>query len=130
MLLAHCIIPGTLTATVPSPARFPVFFYRTAQGGEPVRDWLRSLPVDDRHRIGHDLTVVQYGWPVGMPLCRSLGNGLWELRSSLPSRRIARVLFFVHGDRIGVVHGFIKKTQRTPPDDLTLARERMRDMLT
>jgi phage-related protein len=115
---------------VPSPARFPVFFYRTTQGAEPVRDWLRSLPVDDRHRIGHDLTVVQYGWPVGMPLCRSLGGGLWELRSSLPSRRIARVLFFVHQDRIGVVHGFIKKTQRTPPDDLALARQRMRDMLT
>jgi phage-related protein len=65
-----------------------------------------------------------------MPLCRSLGGGLWELRSSLPSRRIARVLFFVHQDRIGVVHGFIKKTQRTPPDDLALARQRMRDMLT
>jgi phage-related protein len=65
-----------------------------------------------------------------MPLCRSLGGGLWELRSSLPSRRIARVLFFVHEDRIGIVHGFIKKTQCTPPADLALARERMRDMLT
>ncbi len=65
-----------------------------------------------------------------MPLCRALGGGLWELRSSLPSRRIARVLFFVHEDRVGVVHGFIKKTQRTPPDDLALARHRMRDMLT
>jgi phage-related protein len=129
-VLAGCIIPDTLTAAVPPPARIPVYFYRTAQGGEPVRDWLRSLPVDDRHRIGHDLTLVQYGWPVGMPLCRSLGGGLWELRSSLPSRRIARVLFFVHEDRIGVVHGFIKKTQRTPPDDYALARQRMRDMLT
>lgn len=129
-VLAGCIIPDTFAAAVPPPARIPVFFYRTAQGGEPVRDWLRSLPVDDRHRIGHDLTLVQYGWPVGMPLCRSLGGGLWELRSSLPSRRIARVLFFVHEDRIGVVHGFIKKTQRTPPGDLALARQRMRDMLT
>lgn len=65
-----------------------------------------------------------------MPLCRSLGGGLWELRGSLPSRRIARVLFIVHEDRIGIVHGFIKKTRRTPPGDLALARQRMRDMLT
>ena len=64
-----------------------------------------------------------------MPLCRSLGSGLWEVRSNLPSRRIARVLFFVHEGRIGVVHGFVKKTQRTPPEDLALARRRMQEMM-
>jgi phage-related protein len=111
------------------PAAMPVVFYRTAAGGEPVRDWLRDLPVADRQRIGRDLVLVQYGWPVGMPLCRALGNGIWEVRTTLPSRRIARVLFFVHGGRIGVVHGFIKKTQRTPPNDLALARQRMQEML-
>ena len=86
---------------------------------------MRSLPIEDRRTIGRDLAVVQYGWPVGMPLCRSLGGGLWEVRSNLPSRRIARILFFVHERRIAVVHGFIKKTQRTPPDDLALARRRI-----
>jgi len=111
------------------PAAMPVIFYRTVRGGEPVRDWLRGLPVDDRHRIGRDLALVQYGWPVGMPLCRSLGGGLWEVRSNLPSRRIARLLFFVHEGRIGVVNGFIKKTQRTPPEDLALARQRMQEMI-
>ena len=110
------------------PAAIPVVFYRTAQGGEPVRDWLKALPVSDRRAIGRDLAVVQYGWPVGMPLCRSLGGGLWEVRSNLPSRRIARILFFIHQDRIGVVHGFVKKTQRSPPDDLALARRRMQEM--
>ena len=85
-----------------------------ARGGEPVRDWLRGLPVEDRQRIGRDLALVQYGWPVGMPLCRALGGGLWEVRSNLPSRRIARLLFFVHEGRIGIVIGFVKKTQRTP----------------
>ena len=113
--------------TAPSP--IPVVFHRTTQGGEPVRNWLRALPVEDRSRIGHDLAVVQYGWPVGMPLCRALGGGLWEVRSHLPSRRIARLLFFVHEGRIGVVHGFIKKTQRTPPEDLALARQRMQEMI-
>jgi phage-related protein len=110
-----------------SPAA-PVVFNRTAGGVEPVRDWLRSLPVADRQCIGHDLAVVQYGWPVGMPLCRPLGGGLWEVRSTLPSRRIARVLFFFHQGRIGVVHGFVKKTQETPREDIELARKRMKEM--
>jgi phage-related protein len=108
--------------------QLPVFFYRTTAGAEPVREWLKSLPDTDRRVIGTDLRRVQGGWPIGMPLCRSLGGGLWELRSQLPSSRIARVLFFVHRDRIGVIHGFIKKTQQTPDDVLTLARKRMREM--
>ena len=91
-------------------------------GGVPLR---RRFTI-----IGTDLATVQFGWPIGMPLCRPLGSGLWEVRSSLPSRRIARVLFFVEGDRIGVVHGFIKKTQKTPADDLDLARRRMKEMQT
>ena len=106
----------------------PVVFYRSPAGAEPVRDWLRALPEGDRRAIGADLSLVQVGWPVGMPLCRPLSGGLWEVRSDLPSRRIARLLFFVHENRIGVVHGFIKKTQKTPPDDLELARKRMQEM--
>lgn len=77
---------------------------------------------------GVDLATVQFGWPIGMPLCRPLGSGLWEVRSTLPSRRIARLLFFAEGDRIGVVHGFIKKTQKTPAIDLDLARRRTKEM--
>jgi phage-related protein len=114
-----------------NPARLteiPVVFYRTSAGAEPVLDWLRGLPPEDRRVVGTDLATVQFGWPIGMPLCRSLGNGLWEVRSSLPSRRIARLLFFVASDRIGVVHGFIKKTQKTPAEDLELARRRMKEM--
>ena len=116
-----------------NPARLteiPVVFYRTAGGAEPGLDWLRGLPAEDRRIIGTDLATVQFGWPIGMPLCRPLGSGLWEVRSSLPSRRIARVVFFVEGGRIGVVHGFIKKTQKTPTDDLELARRRMKEMQT
>ena len=114
-----------------NPARLteiPVVFYRTAGGAEPVLDWLRCLPAEDRRIIGTDLATVQFGWPIGMPLCRPLGSGLWEVRSSLTSRRIARVLFFIEDDRIGVVHGFIKKTQKTLADDLDLARRRMKEM--
>ena len=93
-----------------------------------MREWLRSLSDEDRRVIGTDLTTVQFGWPVGMPLCRSLGSGLWELRSRLAGNRIARIMFFVHEDRIGVLHGFIKKTQKTLTADLELARKRMQEM--
>ncbi len=106
----------------------PAYFYRTTGGAEPVIDWLRSLPPEDRRAIGTDLATVQFGWPIGMPLCRALGGGLWEVRSTLPSRRIARLLFFVDDGRIGVVHGFIKKTQKTPENDLEIARKRMKEM--
>jgi phage-related protein len=92
-----------------------------------VRDWLRSLDDADRQAVGLDLMRVQYRWPVGMPLCRALGDGLWEVRTSLPSNRIARVLFSVQQGRILVLHGFIKKTQKTPSDDLALARRRNRE---
>ena len=112
----------------PHLEEIPVVFYRTAHGSEPVVEWIRSLPSEDRREIGTDLATVQYGWPVGMPLCRPMGAGLWEVRSSLPSRRIARLLFFVGDGRIGVVHGFIKKTEKTPDDDLDLARRRMKEM--
>lgn len=112
---------------VETPRKIPVVFYRTRAGGEVVRDWLHALDSRDRSTIGQDLMRVQYQWPVGMPLCRSLGNGLWEVRSDLYGHRIARVLFIVSGERIVAVHGFIKKTQKTPDADLALARRRRRE---
>jgi phage-related protein len=109
------------------PKKIPVVFYRTVSGREVVRDWLRSLDDEDRAAIGQDLMRVQYRWPVGMPLCRSLGDGLWEVRSDLPSRTIARALFCIIGGRIVVLHGFIKKTQKAPEADLALARKRRKE---
>jgi phage-related protein len=109
---------------VPS-RKTPLVFYRTEIGNEIVRDWLRGLEQADRNTIGQDLMRLQFRWPVGMPLCRSLGDELWEVRSNLASNRIARVLFcFVEG-RLLALHGFIKKTQKTPATELELARKRM-----
>jgi phage-related protein len=107
----------------------PVVFYRTAAGAEPVREWLRNLSAEDRRTIGTDLATVQVGWPIGMPLCRPLGAGLWEVRSKLANNRIARLVFFVSEGRIGVLHGFIKKTQKTPSTEIALAQKRMKEML-
>ena len=109
------------------PRKIAVVFYRTPGSAEVVRDWLRDLPTADRHAIGQDLMRVQYRWPVGMPLCRALGNGLWEVRSTLASNRIARVLFSTHQGRIVALHGFIKKNQKTPEEDMVLARRRKRE---
>lgn len=104
---------------------FEVIFYRTDAGNEPALDWFRALEPDERRIVGFDLRVLQLGFPMGMPLCKSLGDGLWELRSTLP-KKIARVLFFVDGQSFIVVHGFIKKSQKTPKEDLDAARARKR----
>jgi phage-related protein len=113
--------------TADHPRKTPVFFYRTRAGTEVVRAWLRGLREEDRNAIGQDLMRVQYRWPVGMPLCRAMGDGLWEVRSDLPGNRIARVLFSVQQGRILVLHGFVKKAQKTPDEDLALARKRNRE---
>jgi phage-related protein len=97
-----------------APRKIPVVFYCTRGGSEVVRDWLRGLDEKERNAIGLDLMRVQFRWPVGMPLCRALGDGLWEARTDLPSNRIARVIFCMSQERIVVLHGFIKKTQKTP----------------
>jgi phage-related protein len=108
--------------------RIEVRFYRQPSGKEPVRDWLLSLSRDERLKIGTDIKAVEFGWPVGLPVCPSLGEGLWEVRSSL-GNRIARVLFCVVEDTMWLLHGFIKKQQKTPPQELALARRRMREVL-
>lgn len=101
-----------------------VNFFRQESGKEPVRDWLKALPAEDRKLIGQDIKTVQWGWPLGMPLVRSIGNGLWEIRTDLP-RRIARVIFCIRKDHIVLLHGFIKKTQSIPKKDIELAKDRM-----
>jgi phage-related protein len=105
--------------------RIEAIFFRTGAGGEPVRDWLKSLsPIEDRKQIGVDIKAVEFGWPIGMPVCRPMGDGLYEVRSSLSQNRIARVLFYIDAKgRMVLLHGFMKKTQKTPPADLELARK-------
>lgn len=102
-----------------------VVFFRTLGGNEPVLDWLRDLAVDDRRVIGEDLRTVQLGRPLGMPLCRPLGDGLFEVRSALQGNRIVRLVFFQHDDCLVIVEGFVKKSRSTPYDLLKLARSRM-----
>ena len=106
----------------------PLLFWKSAKGREPVRDWLNELSREDKRTIGRDIAKVQFGWPVGLPVCRSLGDGLWEVRSSLPSRREARVVFGFHEEMLVALHAFIKKTQKTPPGELKIARQRMTEM--
>jgi phage-related protein len=101
-----------------------VIFFRTSAGGEPVRDWLKGLPSpEDRKRIGEDIKTVEFGWPIGMPVCQAVGDGIFEVRTRLTQNRIARVLFYIDiAHRMVLLHGFIKKTRKTPDDDLDLAR--------
>jgi phage-related protein len=107
--------------------RVPAIFFQTEAGGEPVRAWLKNLPAADRKSIGDDIQKAEYAWPLGMPVSRALGNGLYEIRTSLTSHRIARVFFYISQPGYMVLlHGIIKKAQKTPADDLALARKNKR----
>ena len=111
-----------------SPRKIELVFFRTDAGSEPVREWLGELSEVERRAIGTDLLRAQWRWPVGMPLCRPLGKGLWEVRTDLPGNRTARVLVCLYQGCLVALYGFIKKTRATPNDDLTLARKRQREL--
>jgi len=108
--------------------RIPAHFYGTESGGEPVRAWLKRLEKADRLLIGTDIKTVEFGWPIGMPVCRPMGKSLYEVRTRLPGNRIARVLFCISQRQMVLLHAFIKKSQKTPKPDLDLAMERMRTL--
>jgi phage-related protein len=111
---------------MPSPISpvLKVSFYQNTNGAEPVREWIKNLTAYERLTIGEDIKAVQFRWPLGMPLVKKLTGKLWEVRTQLPTR-IARVLFTVKGNQIVLLHGFIKKTQATPPQDIALALSRI-----
>ena len=87
-----------------------------------------TLSGEDRRVVGYDVQTVEFGWPLGMPVCRPLGSGLWEVRSNLNGGRIARVIFCPRQGEMVLLHGFIKKTQKTPPQDLALADQRRKEI--
>lgn len=111
------------------PKKIQAVFYRTASGSEPVRAWLKDeLSPEDRKIVGVDIATVEYGWPIGMPTCRPLGNGLREVRSSVTGGRIARVIFCIVDDRMVLLSGFIKKARKTPQAEIDKAARRMKEI--
>lgn len=108
--------------------KLPAFFYENAKGNHPVREWILELSTEDRKSVGRDIQKVEFGWPLGMPYCRSLGDGLWEVRSNLADGKIGRVIFCVARECMVLLHGFIKKTPKTPAQDLKLALKRMKEL--
>lgn len=108
--------------------KIELVFYRSAAGNEPVREWLVGLPVANRREVGLDLQRVQYRWPVGMPLVRPMGKGLFEVRTPLPDGTTARVMICFQGGELYALHGFVKKAQKTPAPDLEIARKRQKEV--
>ncbi len=108
--------------------RVPAKFYQNNVGKEPVRDWLLSLRKEDRVNIGADIQTTEFGWPIGMPICRALKQGLHEVRTNLSNGRISRVLFFVYSGHMILLHGFIKKTRAIPKQDFSLANKRKKEI--
>jgi len=110
--------------------QLPARFFEQANGNLPVRDWLLSLSHEDRKIIGDDIRTAEFGWPVGMPLCRSIKGqkGLWEIRINLIGGRIARVFFCAYDSNMILLHGFIKKSQKTPDKEIAIAIKRMKGL--
>ena len=116
------------TTRVIGEKRLPARFYRTSGGTEPVREWLKGLDASDRRIVGADIKEIEFDWPVGMPLCRPVGQRLWEVRSNISRGRIARVMFCIAGGEMVLLHGFVKKSQKTPRPDLELALRRKKEV--
>ena len=106
--------------------RLDAVFFRSKSGNEPVREWLKGLPKDERKTIGEDIAYVQFKWPIGKPRVDHLRGYVWEVRTSL-GNRIARTLFAVESGQMVLLHGFIKKTQQTPNQDVKLAEKRFKE---
>ncbi|WMS45380.1 type II toxin-antitoxin system RelE/ParE family toxin (plasmid) [Acuticoccus sp. MNP-M23] len=118
------------TSYVNDRKRLPARFFQSDAGRAPVRDWLLSLKDEDRKAIGDDIRTAEFGWPLGMPLCRSISGvkGLWEIRTNLSNGTIGRVFFCSHHGSMVLLHGFIKKSQATPAKEIETAAKRMRGL--
>jgi phage-related protein len=103
-------------------------FYETSTAQKPVRDWVLTFSKADRVVIGKDIQKVEFGWPIGLPSCRPLGNGLYEIRSNLSNGRIGRVLFCISSGEMVLLHSFVKKTQKMPKGDFDIGRRRQKEI--
>ena len=110
--------------------KLPAAFYRSLSGTEPVRDWIKELDAKDQKLIGQDIATLEFCWPVAQPKCKPVKGrkGLWEIRSNISSKRIARILFCIHNGEMVLLHGFVKKSQKTLEKDLNLAMSRMKEV--
>ena len=108
--------------------KLPARFYISHTGRNPVREWILELSSNDRQTVGIDIQKVEFGWPIGRPHCAPLGQSLWEVRSALDSNRIARVIFCMGDGHMILLHGLIKKTQKTQQQDIELALKRKREV--
>ena len=106
--------------------KLDVVFFSTTNGREPVKEWLKKMSTFDRVTMSEDIKTVQFGWPLGMPLVRKLADGLWEIRVKLQGGNIARVIFMMDRQCMILLHGFIKKSNKTPKNDLDLSKRRKR----
>ena len=109
--------------------RLPAKFFRSEGGREPVKDWLKTLSSEDCRIVGSDIKDVEFSFPIGLPLCRQLAGykDLWEVRSKLTGGRIARIIFYINKGEMILLHGFIKKSQKTPKQEIDLALNRKKE---
>lgn len=111
-------------------ADYTVVAYEKENGESPVEDFINSLDVKMRVKVYGLLSILQdKGNMLREPYSKHLDDGIFELRCKVGSN-IARVLyFFYYEGTIVLTNGFVKKTQKTPPGEITLAKERRADYI-
>jgi phage-related protein len=114
--------------TVNRTKKISARFFVSATGKMPVREWILCFEASDRRELGKDIQKVEFGWPIGMPYCRPLGQGLWEVRSDISSGRIARTIFCILNGEMVLLNGFVKKTQKTPLQEIEIALRRKKEL--
>ncbi len=109
--------------------KIETYFYQNNSGREPVREFLQEFSKEDKRIIGGDIKTIEYGWPIGMAVCKPLGNGLYEVRSTISSKREIRIIFYIRSNQMILLHGFIKKSQKTPDKELELSKKRKKEVM-
>jgi len=105
---------------------FKAVFFETENGNQPARDFIKGLSKDDKRIVGADIRVIQNSFPIGLPLVRKIKHGLWEIRSVVKDG-ISRIFFTFINEEIILLHGFVKKTQKTPSKEIDIATGRINE---
>ena len=106
--------------------RFDVVFFQTGNGKQPAREFIKELRKEDQREIGADIRVVQENFPIGLPLVKKLKPELWEIRSTIKNG-ISRVFFTFRNEKMILLHAIVKKTQKTPVQDIGIAIDRLKE---
>ena len=109
--------------------RIQFYPYQTKSGRIPVWEFIMKLPQEDRKKIGHAIKAIEFGWPIGRPVCAKLRGNIWECRVLISDNRQARVLFSPFENKMIALHAIIKKQGPVPKKEIEIAEKRLKILI-